>query len=254
MPAPSMSRRWRGRSHSGRDRRERRTFRFRGFSRRRVRPGPTPSTPVTGSFPRTRRSRAAVEDAGLLWIGPPPAAIEQMGDKLAARRRARRAGVPVVPGTDGSETDDAALAAKAAEIGFPVLVKPSAGGGGKGMSVVETAEELPGALEEGRRVAEAAFGDGRVYLEKAPGEAQARRVPGLRRPAGQRRPPLRARVQRPAPAPEGRRGDAERGAGRPSAGGDGPRGRGGGPRRRLLSARAPWSSSSTSAGTSTSSR
>jgi acetyl/propionyl-CoA carboxylase alpha subunit len=108
----------------------------------------------------------AVEEAGLLWIGPPPAAIEQMGDKLAARRRARRAGVPVVPGTDGSETDDAALAAKAAEIGFPVLVKPSAGGGGKGMSVVETPEGLPGALEEGRRVAQAAFGDGRVYLEK----------------------------------------------------------------------------------------
>jgi acetyl/propionyl-CoA carboxylase alpha subunit len=71
-----------------------------------------------------------------------------------------------VPGTDGSETDDGALAAKAAEIGFPVLVKPSAGGGGKGMSVVETAGDLPGALEEGRRVAEAAFGDGRVYLEK----------------------------------------------------------------------------------------
>ena len=108
----------------------------------------------------------AVEEAGLLWIGPPAAAIEQMGDKLAARRRARRAGVPVVPGTDGSETDDAALAAKAAEIGFPVLVKPSAGGGGKGMSVVAAAADLPGALEEGRRVAQAAFGDSRVYLEK----------------------------------------------------------------------------------------
>jgi acetyl/propionyl-CoA carboxylase alpha subunit len=108
----------------------------------------------------------AVEESGLIWIGPPASAIEQMGDKLAARRRARRAGVPVVPGTDGSETDDAALAKKAAEIGFPILVKPSAGGGGKGMSVVETAEGLPAALEEGRRVAEAAFGDPRVYLEK----------------------------------------------------------------------------------------
>jgi acetyl/propionyl-CoA carboxylase alpha subunit len=108
----------------------------------------------------------AVEEAGLLWIGPPPSAIEQMGGKLGARQRARRAGVPVVPGTDGSESNDAALAEKAAEIGFPVLVKASAGGGGKGMSVVEKAADLPGALEEGRRVAEAAFGDGRVYLEK----------------------------------------------------------------------------------------
>jgi acetyl/propionyl-CoA carboxylase alpha subunit len=108
----------------------------------------------------------AVEESGLLWIGPPASAIEQMGNKLAARRRARRAGVPVVPGTDGSETNDAALAKKAAEIGFPIVVKPSAGGGGKGMSVVETAEDLPAALEEGRRVAEAAFGDPRVYLEK----------------------------------------------------------------------------------------
>src|SRR6476661_7511856 len=108
----------------------------------------------------------AVEAAGLLWIGPPAAAIERMGDKLGARRRAREAGVPVVPGTDGTETDDGALAKKAAEIGFPLLVKPSAGGGGKGMSVVEKPEDLRGALEEGRRVAGAAFGDDRVYLEK----------------------------------------------------------------------------------------
>src|ERR1700693_3483860 len=108
----------------------------------------------------------AVEESGLLWIGPPASAIEQMGDKLAARRRARRSGVPVVPGTDGSETNDAALAKKDAEMGFPIVVKPSAGGGGKGMSVVETAEGLAAALEEGRRVAEDAFGDPRVYLEK----------------------------------------------------------------------------------------
>ncbi len=108
----------------------------------------------------------AVEEAGLLWIGPPASAIEQMGDKLAARQRARRAGVPVVPGTDGSEKNDSELAKKAAEIGFPLVVKPSAGGGGKGMSVVARAEDLAAALEEARRVAAGAFGDDRVYLEK----------------------------------------------------------------------------------------
>ena len=90
----------------------------------------------------------AVEKAGLIWVGPPPSAMEQMGDKLAARRRARQAGVPIVPGSDGSEADDAAIARKAAEIGFPVLVKPSAGGGGKGMALVEKASDLPRAVEE----------------------------------------------------------------------------------------------------------
>jgi acetyl/propionyl-CoA carboxylase alpha subunit len=108
----------------------------------------------------------AVEKAGLVWVGPPPSAMEQMSDKLASRRRAHRAGVPIVPGTDGSEADDAAIAKKAAELGFPVLVKPSAGGGGKGMTLVESAEGLPRAVEEARRLAEAAFGDSRVYLEK----------------------------------------------------------------------------------------
>lgn len=108
----------------------------------------------------------AVEEAGLLWIGPPAAAIDQTGDKLAARHCARRARVPVVAGSDGSQTDDTALKKVAGEIGFPLLVKPSAGGGGKGMTLVEKAAGLPAALAEGRRIAEAAFGDPRVYLEK----------------------------------------------------------------------------------------
>jgi acetyl/propionyl-CoA carboxylase alpha subunit len=114
----------------------------------------------------------AVSDAGLLWIGPPPDAIEKMGDKLAARARMRAAGVPVVPGSDGSEIagvpadSDDALASRAREIGYPVLVKASAGGGGKGMARVDRAEDLPGALAETRRVGQAAFADARVYLEK----------------------------------------------------------------------------------------
>ena len=108
----------------------------------------------------------SVEERRILWIGPPPSAIDRMGDKLAARQQARRAGVPVVPGTDGAESSDEELARKAGEIGYPLLVKPSAGGGGKGMTLVEEAKRLPAALEEARRVAEAAFGDPRLYLEK----------------------------------------------------------------------------------------
>jgi acetyl/propionyl-CoA carboxylase alpha subunit len=108
----------------------------------------------------------AVEGAGLGWVGPAPATIEEMGDKLRARSRMRKAGVPVVPGSDPSATDDAALAREAARLGYPVLVKASAGGGGKGMSRVERASDLPMALEEARRVAAGAFGDDVVYLEK----------------------------------------------------------------------------------------
>jgi acetyl/propionyl-CoA carboxylase alpha subunit len=107
----------------------------------------------------------AVENAGLVWIGPPAAAIEEMGDKVRSRSRMRAAGVPVVPGSE-SGADDAALGAEGARIGFPVVVKASAGGGGKGMAVVRSAADLPLALAETRRIAAAAFGDDAVYLEK----------------------------------------------------------------------------------------
>jgi acetyl/propionyl-CoA carboxylase alpha subunit len=108
----------------------------------------------------------AVEEAGLLWVGPPASAIEEMGDKLRARRRMREAGVPVVPGSDESAADDETLLARGKEIGFPLLVKASAGGGGKGMTRVEGAEDLPAAIAGARRVAQAAFGSDRVYLER----------------------------------------------------------------------------------------
>ena len=107
----------------------------------------------------------AVEGAGLLWIGAPAGAIEAMGGKLAARALMESAGVPVVPGS-ARGASDRELLDEARRIGFPVLVKASAGGGGKGMSRVERLEDLPAALEEGRRLAEAAFADGTVYLER----------------------------------------------------------------------------------------
>src|SRR5215472_4302379 len=108
----------------------------------------------------------AVGAAGLTWVGPPPEAMEKMGTKLGARALMERAGVPVVPGSRAGVTDDASLEAEARRLGFPLLVKASAGGGGKGMSRVDRAEDLPAALAEGRRLAAAAFGDGTVYLER----------------------------------------------------------------------------------------
>ncbi|HKP53489.1 MAG TPA: acetyl-CoA carboxylase biotin carboxylase subunit [Chloroflexia bacterium] len=108
----------------------------------------------------------AVQGAGLTWIGPPPEAMRLLGDKLAARKVAQSAGVPVVPGTD-VEMDRPEEAATAAEkIGYPVLVKASAGGGGKGMRVVRAREELEAALRTARSEAQSAFGSGVVYLEK----------------------------------------------------------------------------------------
>jgi acetyl/propionyl-CoA carboxylase alpha subunit len=108
----------------------------------------------------------AVSEANLVWVGPPPSAIEAMGDKLRSRARMREAGVPVVPGSDPSAVTAEALAEEARRLGFPVLVKASAGGGGKGMSRVDREEDLAEAIGEARRLAASAFADETVYLEK----------------------------------------------------------------------------------------
>ena len=107
----------------------------------------------------------ACADEGIIFIGPPPRAIARMGDKQAARETVKLAGVPVVPGTDPGLHDDDIIAV-APSIGFPLLVKASAGGGGKGMRAVNNIEELPDALASARREAESAFGNGEVYVEK----------------------------------------------------------------------------------------
>jgi len=107
----------------------------------------------------------AVQGAGLTWIGPSPAAMRAMGSKTSARAAMQAAGVPIVPGYQASQ-DDADLLAAAAQIGFPVLVKATAGGGGKGMRIVDDPAELPAALASARREAANAFGDGRIYLER----------------------------------------------------------------------------------------
>ncbi|HEU4828737.1 MAG TPA: acetyl-CoA carboxylase biotin carboxylase subunit [Gemmatimonadales bacterium] len=108
----------------------------------------------------------AVTGAGLTWIGPPAEAIRAMGDKTEARRRMQAAGVPVVPGAIDPVTDPAAAALLARELGYPVMVKAAAGGGGKGMRVVADEAGLGAALETAASEARKAFGDAGVYLEK----------------------------------------------------------------------------------------
>jgi acetyl-CoA carboxylase biotin carboxylase subunit len=109
----------------------------------------------------------ACEEAGLVFIGPRSETIALMGEKTSARRLAVEAGVPVVPGTLEPIEDLAAIRREAARIGFPVMLKAAAGGGGKGLRLVEDADALPGAAERARSEALSAFGDGRLYLEKA---------------------------------------------------------------------------------------
>jgi acetyl-CoA carboxylase biotin carboxylase subunit len=108
----------------------------------------------------------AVQRAGLIFVGPPASAIRAMGDKTEARRRMEAAGVPIVPGTTAPSEDPAAALAAASAIGYPVMVKAAAGGGGTGMRVVREPDNLVRALETARSEALKAFGDGGVYLEK----------------------------------------------------------------------------------------
>ncbi|HEY7984764.1 MAG TPA: acetyl-CoA carboxylase biotin carboxylase subunit, partial [Ktedonobacterales bacterium] len=108
----------------------------------------------------------ACADAGFTFIGPPPAAMRLMGSKVAAKRAVEAAGVPTVPGYMGEARDARALLKEAQRIGFPLLIKASAGGGGKGMRVVAAPGEFAAALESARREAQAAFGDDSVLLEK----------------------------------------------------------------------------------------
>jgi acetyl-CoA carboxylase biotin carboxylase subunit len=109
---------------------------------------------------------SACARAGIAFIGPPADVINSMGSKIAARQLAQRAGVPVVPGETPADQSDAAIAAAATRIGFPVLLKPSEGGGGIGMKTVRDEASLAGAIAQARREATAAFGDGTLYVER----------------------------------------------------------------------------------------
>src|SRR6266513_5421343 len=108
----------------------------------------------------------ACDEAGLIFVGPPASAIRAMGDKTEARRRMQAAGVPVVPGTSTALRDAVEARREAKRIGYPVLLKAAAGGGGKGMRLVRSDAEVEGALHAARREAQKAFGDGSLYVEK----------------------------------------------------------------------------------------
>ncbi len=106
------------------------------------------------------------QDVNITFVGPPPEAIAIMGNKAAARKRMKAAGVPVVPGSEGAVRNENEAVEIARSVGFPIIVKASAGGGGRGMRVVHTREDLRRALQTAQAEAEAAFGNGEVYLEK----------------------------------------------------------------------------------------
>jgi len=122
--------------------------------------------PGYGFLSENARFAEILGEHNIVFIGPKPEHIRLMGDKIEAKRTARRLGIPVVPGSDGGVTSDAEATAIAREIGFPLLVKAAAGGGGRGMKVARNADELPNALATARSEAKAAFGDDAVYLEK----------------------------------------------------------------------------------------
>jgi acetyl-CoA carboxylase biotin carboxylase subunit len=107
-----------------------------------------------------------VEEHGFTFIGPKPEHITLMGDKIAAKKAVIEAGIPVVPGSEGAVDDIDEALSVAADIGYPVLIKATAGGGGRGMKLAKTAEELPNAIKMAQIESEAAFGNGEVYLEK----------------------------------------------------------------------------------------
>jgi acetyl-CoA carboxylase, biotin carboxylase subunit len=122
--------------------------------------------PGYGFLSENARFAEIVEAHGIKWIGPKPEHIRTMGDKVEAKRTAGALGLPLVPGSDGA-VDNADEALKlSAEIGYPVLVKAASGGGGRGMKVVQTPEELPALMSAARSEAKSAFGDDTVYIEK----------------------------------------------------------------------------------------
>ena len=123
--------------------------------------------PGYGFLSESDALRRACDESGIVFIGPTVEAMRVMGNKTAAREAMRAAGVPIVPGTVEAITDVGAALAEAADIGFPILLKAAAGGGGKGMRLVDAPEDFADAFETCSRVASSAFGDGSVYMERA---------------------------------------------------------------------------------------
>jgi 3-methylcrotonyl-CoA carboxylase alpha subunit len=122
--------------------------------------------PGYGFLSENARFAQACQDAGLIFVGPPAAAIQSMGSKSASKAAMAAAGVPVAPGYHGAEQSSQRLIAEAERVGFPLIIKASAGGGGKGMQVVNSAAEVASAVESAQRLARTAFGDDRLLMER----------------------------------------------------------------------------------------
>ena len=161
------------------------------------------------------------EACHIKFIGPDPQVIRLMGDKARARRVMKKAGVPILPGSDGPIDNEEKALKLAKDIGYPVIVKATAGGGGRGMRVVRAPAELSHAVKTAQREAEAAFGVGDVYIEKYVESPRHIEFQILGDHHGIGRAPGRARVLDPAPAPEADRGVAVAGAEREDAPQDG---------------------------------
>ena len=167
----------------------------------------------------------AVAAAGATFIGPPPAAIAAMGDKLAAKRLAAAAGVTILSGHPDAIDSAAAAVGHAGAIGYPVMLKAAAGGGGKGVRVAHDEAALRAGFESARNEARSSFADERVFLEKYVDEPASYRDPSRRRCPWRYYSSGRARVLDPAPSPEGDRRSAVAAPRRRHAGGDGRTGR-----------------------------
>ena len=158
--------------------------------------------PGYGFLSENARFARACRDAGVKFIGPTPESMEMMGSKTSARQHMKKAGVPFVPGSEkGMEYE--ATERMAEQVGYPIMLKAAAGGGGKGMRLVHKPEDLRSAFENARSESQRAFGDNEVYLEKAITQPAPRGDADLRRRARQRRLSRRARVFGAAPPSEG---------------------------------------------------
>ena len=194
------------RSASARPTRSARTSPRRRSSRRRSITGCDAVHPGYGFLSEDDAFADAVRAHDLTFIGPPSHVLERFASKEETRRLLAAHGLPTIPGS-GLLLDEAQALEEAERVGYPVLVKPSAGGGGKGMRMVRSPRELAAVLPICRSEARAAFGDDSLYLEKLARGQPPRRDPGRGRPVRPRRPPLGARLQRPAPPPEDPRGE-----------------------------------------------
>ena len=182
------------------------------------------------------------EACHIKFIGPDPQVIRLMGDKARARRVMKKAGVPILPGSDGPIDNEEKALKLAKEIGYPVIVKATAGGGGRGMRIVRAPAELSHAVKTAQREAEAAFGVGDVYIEKYVESPRHIEFQVLGDHYGIGRAPGRARVLDPAAPPEADRGIAVAGAQREDAPEDGRRSSSTPPRRCSTPTPAPSSS------------